>query len=205
MSARSRRRGTNEQARSRRLRETRSMSNAQVTGLIEAARHAQRIGLPFNRHITVRLEKAGVEDRDGVQAIGKFLTRIRDWLRRKGLRTSYAWAREWAYSTGSHVHILLHLPPEVTLRGSRTRRWIEAISGQPYEAGTICTRRIAQSAYDQNLAALVGYLCKGASADVADSLGLTRRKYGGAVIGKRAGWSQNIGKKARLLWRLGTK
>jgi hypothetical protein len=182
-----------------------ALSKPQVTGIIDAAIHADRIGLPFNRHVTLRLAKAGIADADAISAIGKFLTKCRDWLRKQGLRTAYAWVRETGNIIGSHVHIMLHLPDGVRLEGHRTRRWIEAISGQPYAKGTIHTRQVSRRAYAENLVKLVGYLCKGAAPKVADDLGLTKRKAGGAVRGKRAGWSENIGLKARqrLSWTSG--
>lgn len=187
---------------SRRFRITSSLSKAQAIGVVEAARHAKLIGLPFNRHVTLRLERAGIPDRDSVRCIGGFLTRFRDWLRKQGRQTAYAWVRECGPVIGSHVHILLHLPPGLTFRGNRTRRWLEAISGRRYEAGTICTRRISQAAYDQNLSNLVAYLCKGSEPATAEALGLLRHKHGGRIMGKRAGWSENVGAKAQHLWRL---
>jgi hypothetical protein len=183
----------------RRDRSSAGLSAHQANGVIEAALHARRIGLPFNRHVTIRLERAGIPDRDAVKVIGAFLTRVRDWLRKKGHRTAFAWVRENGAMIGSHVHILLHLPAGVSF-GHRPRRWIEATSGKPYRAGTIRTKRISEAAYDDNLGVLVGYLCKGASPDVAETLGLERRKPGGTIIGKRAGWSENIGLKARRMW-----
>jgi hypothetical protein len=181
-------------------RRTVSLSQHQTNGVIEAALHARRIGLPFNRHMTIRLEQAGIPDTDAVVAIGAFLTKFRDWLRKKGFKTAYAWVRENGRVIGSHVHILLHLPSGVSIGAHRSRRWIEAISGRRYRAGTIKTKAISPRAYDDNLAAVVGYLCKGASDEVADGLGLERRKPGGRIIGKRAGWSENVGTKARLRW-----
>jgi len=187
--------------RKRPIRSTNSLSGHQAMGVIEAALHARRIGLPLNRHVTIRLERAGVPDSEAVRAVGQFLTRLRDWLRKQGHRTAFAWVRESGPMIGSHVHILLHLPAGVSFSGHRSRRWIEAISGRRYCAGTILTKRIPQAAYDENLGVLVGYLCKGASSEVADRLGLDRRKPGGCIKGKRAGWSQNLGAKARRLWR----
>ncbi|MCL6698290.1 hypothetical protein LZ496_05780 [Sphingomonas sp. NSE70-1] len=192
--------GSSSSERKRAVRPTDGLSGHQANGVIAAAFHARRIGLPLNRHVTIRLEQAGISDGDAVWAIGGFLTRLRDWLRKKGHRTAFTWVRECGPIIGSHVHILLHLPPGVSLTGQRSRRWIEAISGRPYRAGTIKTKRIPQSAYDENLSVLVGYLCKGASPEVADALGLDRRKTGGRALGKRAGWSENIGQKARRQW-----
>jgi hypothetical protein len=186
-------------------RRTESLSNHHANGVIEAALHARRIGLPFNRHMTIRLEQAGIPDSEAVRAIGAFLTKFRDWLRKKGFKTAHAWVRENGRVIGSHVHILLHLPPGVTIGAHRSRRWIEAVSGRRYRAGTIKTRAISPRAYDDNLVAVVGYLCKGASDEVAEGLGLERRKPGGRIIGKRAGWSENVGAKARRQWQGGTR
>lgn len=191
--------GPSSSAGNRRFRRTESLSANQANGVIEAARHAGRIGLPFNRHVTIRLERAGIADSEAIEAIGAFLTRIRDWLRKQGHQTAFAWVRENGSMIGSHVHILVHIPPEVRL-GHRSRRWIEAISGKRYRANSIRTKSISSKAYNENLGVLIGYLCKGASAEVAEKLGLDRRKPGGSITGKRAGWSQNVGKSARLRW-----
>ena len=44
---------------------------------------------------------------------------------------------------------------------------------------------------------VVGYLLKGAEPDAAQVLGLSKIEAGGRVIGKRCGWSENIGDAAR--------
>lgn len=173
-----------------------AMTRHQVDGIVAAAVHATKIGLPFNRHITIRLERAGIADKGAVKAIGRFLALVRDWLRKQGHKTSYVWARERGDTIGSHVHILIHLPDGVVL-GSRTRKWIERVAGRKYRPGAVMTKTISKAAYHENLANLVAYLCKGASRAVAEELDLPRRQDGGRVIGKRAGWSQNIGAKAR--------
>ena len=183
---------------------TGSLTHAQVAGVTAAAKHASLIGLPLNRHVTLRLERAGVADIGSVSAIGRFLTCLRDWLRKRGHFSAHVWVRERGPVIGSHVHILLHLPSGVSLRGGRTRRWIEAVTGSKYVAGTVCTRRIGSVAYEANLGNLVAYLCKGASPNVAEELNLPRRKRGGSIVGKRAGWSQNVGATARARWRLST-
>jgi hypothetical protein len=51
---------------------------------------------------------------------------------------------------------------------------------------------MAPEAYQANLAAVVGYVLKGASRETAKALGLERLESGGCVMGKRAGWSQNL-------------
>ena len=46
---------------------------------------------------------------------------------------------------------------------------------------------------------VLGYMLKAADADAGRLAGLDSYGIGGAVIGKRCGWTQNIGAKAR--WR----
>jgi hypothetical protein len=57
----------------------------------------------------------------------------------------------------------------------------------------------APSDYDANLAKIVAYLLKGVSKTVADALGLPLIRPQGRVIGKRVGWSENIGARASTL------
>lgn len=185
-----------------------ALSLKQASGIIEAAQFAYRVGVPFNRHVTIHLERAGVPDSEAAAAIGAFLTLARDWLRKRGERTAWAWVRENGDGKGSHVHILLHVPAGVTWGGWRLRRWIERITGKRYQAGIIRTARIggtartagaAPAAYQANLAAVVAYVIKGASREAGQALRLDRLEAGGRIISKRAGWSQNVGAAARSL------
>jgi hypothetical protein len=81
------------------------------------------------------------------------------------------------------------------------------IAGPAYGAGAVNTRRIggrvtvAQAVHDANLAEALAYMLKGADDATAAALGLSRREPGGRVIGKRCGWSENIGAKARRRYR----
>jgi hypothetical protein len=43
---------------------------------------------------------------------------------------------------------------------------------------------------------LANYHLKGSAPDVARELGLTTLKAGGSIIGKRCGWTQNLGSSA---------
>ena len=49
----------------------------------------------------------------------------------------------------------------------------------------------------QNTDNLVAYVCKGASREAGKALGLHRYGEGAPIIGKRCGWTQNIGAAAR--------
>lgn len=189
----------------------------QCLKIIGAAQLASRIGLPFNRHITIHWEQAGIPDSRAAWATGRFLKLAGDWLAKRcqlennrgksKRRLAWAWVRENGSRKGSHVHILLHCPPELAQAFAGTqRRWLGRITGKPYRARTIRTARIGgtlnaarskPAAYTENLANVVGYVLKGALPDAAATLGLLRLEAGGRVIGKRTATSQNIGQAAR--------
>ncbi len=174
-----------------------------------AAQFAAAAGMPFNRHLTIHWQQAGIPDERAAWATGRFLKLAGDWIAK--IRTDYArqfaweWVRENGERKGSHAHILLHLPAGTRI-GTMQRRWLRSITGKPYSASTIKTARIggtadaaqsAPAAYRANLATVVGYVLKGASPAAARELDLQRLEAGGRIIGKRAATSQNIGRAAR--------
>ncbi len=179
----------------------------QATGMINAAARSLDCSKPLTRHVTIRLERQGIADANAVKAIGKFLTLLRNHVRKKlGGDIAYIWAREHGSIIGCHVHIVLHLPDGYSWQGHRMRRWIERISDRPYKIGTIKTTRIGGTArahesnpafYLANLMSVIGYVVKGANPDAAAILELDRVKGQGRIIGKRCGWSQNIGNAGR--------
>lgn len=190
------------------------LSLNQAANLIAAAQFAAAAGMPFNRHVTIHWEEAGIADERAAWATGRFLKLAGDWIAKRGglelnqkhsSRFAWGWVRENGQRKGSHVHILLHLPAGTRI-GSMQRRWLRSITGLPYSASTIKTARIggtagaAQSApvaYEVNLAAVVRYILKGASPNAARELGLERLEASGRIMGKRAATSQNIGSAAR--------
>jgi hypothetical protein len=136
-----------------------------------AAQRAIVLGKPLTRHLTVRLERQGISDANAVKAIGRLITLLRDHVRKtNGSEIAYIWSREHGAIIGGHVHILLHLPASYFWQGQRVQRWIERISGRPYNKGVIKTTRIGGTAkahesnpnlYLANLATVVGYVMKG--------------------------------------------
>jgi hypothetical protein len=169
-----------------------------------------RLGLPLNRHVTLHLEKLGVAAGDGAAAIGVFLKLHRQFLASRGFPFACVWVREDDAGDGSkgpHVHVLMHVPPDAAPAVTRRqKRWLRIASGKPYRAGGLHTSRIggtvraaeaAPAIYRVNLAAVVAYLLKGIEPGAAAALALPRHGEGGRVIGKRCGWSENIGAAAR--------
>lgn len=169
-----------------------------------AAEFAARIGLPFNRHWTVHYQTAGIAERDGAAFVGRLLTLARKQARRGGAEMAALWVRENGDGKGGHVHILLHFPAGMTLR-NRTRRWIKAAGGLPVRrvskvrtiGGLLRNVVPGSERYRANADAVLAYLLKSADSETGTALALARFGEGGPIIGKRAGWTQNIGQTAQ--------
>jgi hypothetical protein len=191
-------------------RESKALSLNTANAIIDAAYHAVKIGLPLNRFVTIHFERAGLTDADAAHAIGRIMKLAKDWMQTKGQVAAHIWVRENVIgngSKGSHVHILCHCPDTLPI-GGMWRRWLRKVTGQPYRRNVIKSKRIGGTVnvyanmpdvYLQNLDRVLAYVCKGVSPADAATLGLPKQEAGGWIIGKRAGWSQNIGAKSRVL------
>ena len=196
-------------ARNRADRASEVLADRKVDDLLHAARFALATGRTFQRHWIVHYGRAGVAAEDGAAFVRRLLDPLHKLARRAGGELTALWVREHASTYGEHVHILLHLPFGLSLR-NRTRRWIEAAGGT-YQPGvsmvtSVGGRLVKQTAkngsntgehHRANAANLVRYLLKSASGEMGNKLGLTRHSRGGRIIGKRCGWTQNIGAAAR--------
>lgn len=192
-------------ARNRADRASEKLSDAQVDRLIAAADFALATGRTFQRHWIVHYGKAGIGEGDGTRFIGKLLDLVKKHARRAGGELTALWVRERASDYGEHVHILMHLPVGLRLR-NRTRRWIVAAGGN-YQNGVSAVRivggKLPRAApanangaahHRANARNVVGYLLKSAAQEKGQHLGLKYSGRGGSIIGKRCGWTQNIGK-----------
>lgn len=193
-------------ARNSRARKSEALSERQVRGIIDAAYYAQKIGLPLNRHLTVHWGRMGIGEAGATAATGALLRRAGQVLRAWSFPFAYVWVRENDIGDGSkgpHSHIMMHVPPAAARQFVRLQiGWIEQIAGRKYVAGTLRTKRIggrvdtattSPEQYQPNLDRVIRYVLKGALKDTAAKLGLPRCDTGGLIIGKRAGWSENIG------------
>ena len=200
-------------ARNRADRATDALSDDKVDDLSNAARFALATGRTFQRHWIVHYGRAGIAEHEAAGFLRKLFDQVRRQARRAGGELTALWVREQASTYGEHAHILLHLPPGLSLR-NRTRRWIETAGGT-YQPGVSMTKSIGgrldkQTAnngsntgehHRENAANVVRYLLKSASAEKGEQLGLTRHGRVGRIIGKRCGWTQNIGNVARIRHR----
>ena len=192
-------------ARNRADRTSDGLTDTQVASMIDAAAFALATGRTFQRHWIIHYGKAGIGEHDGARFVSRVLALVGKQARREGGTLTALWVRERASDKGEHVHILLHLPAAMRLHG-RTRRWIEAAGGT-WQAGVSQVRIIggrllpefqkASERHAANAANVVRYFLKAGNRQTGERLGLTRAGTGGCIVGKRCGWSQNIGKAAR--------
>ena len=194
-------------ARNLATRESHALSRAHVANLIDASVHADAVGLPFTRMITVHWEAAGVTLNGMARATGRFIELLSKALARHGSATAWLWVHENGPNKGGHCHMLVHVPAAFVRKlPARQKRWLRTISGNPYHSGVIHSDPIGgrlglegsnPALHAINRDAALSYVLKGADKAAATSFGLERLEPGGRIIGKRCGTSQNIGAKAR--------
>jgi hypothetical protein len=173
-----------------------------------ATRRAAEIGKPFNRFITLHLQKGGVDERETAAATRAFLKLAADWLRHKGGRLCWIYSLEWGRHHGAHAHILLHVP--AALDGSFRRmpkRWATTVLPLGYVKSAVLSKRIrgantpdevSAALYEKELWEDVHYLMKAAPAELEEPLGMRGRgrsdvRWGQSslVYGKRSGtWQE---------------
>lgn len=187
-------------ARNRADRVSHYLSDAQLDKLMQVARSAFESGHIFQRHWTVHYGLAGIAPADGARFVGKLIDLVKKQARRVGGDAYAIWVRECASGKGEHAHILLHLPPGMSLR-NRTRRWIIAAGGK-YRKGvskvTIIGGRLSKIGENRgghtarNAENVVRYILKAGKTETGERLGLARSGEGGVIMGKRCGWTRNL-------------
>lgn len=190
-------------ARNRADRTSDGLTDKQVAGIIAAAAFAMATGRTFQRHWTIHYGKAGIAEHDGARFVSQLLDIVGKQARREGGALTALWVRERASDKGEHVHALLHLPAGMRLYG-RTRRWIEAAGGtwQPGVSririiGGALPKGSSSERHCLNAGNVMRYFLKAANEETGERLGLTRADRGGRIVGKRCGWTQNIGQTVR--------
>jgi hypothetical protein len=194
-------------ARNHASRESYALSSAHVANLIAATAHANSIGLPFTRMITIHWGAAGIALAGIVKATGRFIDLMTKAIARHGSGTAWLWTHENGPRKGAHCHLLAHVPAALVSRLTGLQRgWLRIITGKPYRRGVIRSDPIGgrlgletgnPDLHATNLDVALAYLLKGADPVAASRFALDRLEPGGRIIGKRCGTSQNIGAKAR--------
>lgn len=197
-------------ARNRADRASDCLTLKQSESIIAAIQASGSIGLPVNRHLTLHWGCYGIADADAGRATGDFLKLAGQFLRSKRQPFAFVYVRENDEGDGSkgpHSHLLLHVPPAIAPRFvAMQRRWLRLVTGKAYRRNAMRTAQVGRSVtaataspalYAVNLAVVAHYVLKAAEPPAVSALGLTHAPVYGRVIGKRAGWSENIGAAAR--------
>lgn len=194
-------------ARNRADRESDSLTAPQIINLAAAVRHADIIGLPLNRMVTIHWQAAELPLIAMARATGRFTDMMAKALARQGAPTAWLWVHENGDGKGGHCHMLAHIPAGlVEMVSRRQREWLRRITGQPYRRGVIHSKPIGgrlgletgnPDLHAVNLQSALSYVLKGATEAAATLANLNRLEPGGRIIGKRCATSQNIGAKAR--------
>ena len=196
-------------ARNLATRQSHALSVAHVSNLIAAAQHADTIGRPFTRMISIHWEAAGVPLGAMAKATGRYTDLMAKAITRHGGGSAWLWTHENCGPKGGHCHLLAHVPADLVSRLTGLQRgWLRRITGKPYQARVIRSAPIGgrlgletgnPDLHAINLEAALAYVLKGASPKTASQFGFERLEPGGRVIGRRCSTSQNIGAKARKL------
>lgn len=189
------------------------IARRQAELILGAAYFAYCRGLPFNRWITINWSKAGIIDELAAESTRAFLKAAADSVKYWGGEFAASWVRENGLThdhepTGSHVHILAHIPPDLMKRFTNAQRgWLSRIRmSERHNRGTLRGKatggyRALETGcplyYAHNLHQLVSYQLKSALPNTLAALNLAKHhQHGGMILGKRCGTSQNIGRTA---------
>ena len=185
------------------------ISGDAAANLLAAARHAVVIDRPLNRFETIAWGESGVVD--AREASVRLLELKRRWFFDQGMRWTCVWVREVGDVVGDHLHLALHVPPQLTrAMSARHRLWI-ATCGGIWTDSTYRSRPIGRdyrhafdgvrrgARYEDDLARIIQYMLKGVGPIEAATLSL-RHEAQGRIVGKRVGASRNLDQLARRQW-----
>jgi hypothetical protein len=162
-----------------------------------ATRYSERIGLPLNLFVTINFTCAGCSPDRGSELLRKMIAqRFAPWLRRtastiKDVPPTYVWCMEAAGGQLA-AHILVHVPSDLASAfEDRVRQWLLGLFGvDSLDPAIVKIKPI------YNLIGARRYVLKGAEPVWARHLGVNPVTQG-VVIGKRSGFSRNLGPAAR--------
>ncbi len=167
-----------------------------ASNLHHATRFAAIIGRPLNQSVAINFAKTSVSEGDVAERFHLLrATRFAPWLRRhpknkKGCPPTYVWVLEAA---GNQIgaHWAVHIPRGM-VREFRRRLplWIASVAGEPEGPGVMKARPI------YNITGLKRYMLKGVD-PAYGALYRVRPVDQGVVVGRRSGFSRNLGPTVR--------
>jgi hypothetical protein len=159
-----------------------------------AAAHARRIGKPLEHHLTIKWP-----DQNETGFHHKLLlNKISEWLSNNVGVAAFIWAKET--TSGDHSHFLMHIDPGHSKKlRVIIRRWLKAdYHLRHLPIGMMSLTQIdTRLDPDRQIRNRLRYLLKGAEYYTRIFFGCPNKPDTGIVAGKRCGWSQALGDRAR--------
>jgi hypothetical protein len=178
------------------FRRSRHINRYPAVNIHHARRFSERAGMPFNWMVTINFGLGGIGPEDASHILQKLLAqRFAPWLRRSAandnnLKPTYAWSLEAPYGSVS-AHLLVHLPRSLAREfRERCKVWLEAL------AGTIVPLQAFDMRPVYNRIGATRYILKGIKPEWGNHLAINPISQG-EIIGKRTGFSRNLGPAAR--------
>ena len=175
---------------------TRHINRRPAVNAHHASRFSEAIGLPLNRFVTVNFTCTACAPNETSHTFRKLLAeRFAPWLRRTarnrvGVPPTYIWTIE-AGGNQSAAHWLVHVPRGLQRAfEAKLGEWLTSLLGSDPDFGAVQVKPI------HNLIGARRYALKGVDPAWGPHLGI-RPSDQGVVIGKRSGFSRNLGPAAR--------
>jgi hypothetical protein len=168
------------------------LSRRAAENLMDALSFAETIGFPLNVSVDINWVMFGGTTHDRIR-LARLQERVSKWCVRRDFPLTMIWVREVGGYGAPHVHILLHVLPWLAANGEFELALNRAVEpeGGPNHDQAIRVR----PAYDPE--GKLRYMLKGLRRKDAALLGVRRTSYQGEITGKRAGTTENIGRRAR--------
>jgi hypothetical protein len=160
-----------------------------------ATRYAERIGVPLNRFVTINFTSGGCSAELAAQMLQKMISqRFAPWLRRTAkvrIPLSYVWTLE-AAGNQMAAHLLVHMPsPLMKEFDARLREWLKGLFDVEHlDPSALHIRDVG------NVVGVRRYMLKGIDPAWGPHLQVQPVPQG-LVVGKRSGFSRNLGPEAR--------
>lgn len=161
-----------------------------VLALTRARTFARSIGKPHDHVITIHWGCAGGPG-DGVPSDrqSRLFKNVRDWMRRRGVPFIHIWVLE-ATNKEAHLHGMLHVPAGLL---KSLERYLRSQLLGPTEVLDI--RKAVKERGGET--GWFRYMIKGCEDDVRSAWSPPKCEPQGTIVGKRCGFSSNIGPAAR--------
>ena len=178
------------------LRRSTHINRYPAVNIHHARRYASVKGEPFNWMVTINFGFSGVASERASATLQKLLAqRLAPWLRRSAgndndIKPTYVWSLEAPHGVVS-AHLLIHLPLPLSRGfGDRLLKWMEEL------VGDIVPRRAIDVRPIRSHVGATRYLLKGLRDAWAPHLEVDPVLQG-EIVGKRSGFSRNLGPTAR--------